>query len=251
MNKQLPIVNTFNPPLEIWSQRNMTQEEMKFFYQQNGYIQHTINDKLIAKIDTSYKAAEYIAEVGADNRMENFIDSALSTNKNYKIMKQMMPSETPKELFNYQKKYPLYNDYQLNKDINEINTILSDEQVLFHGGKWIDDMQIKLITTKPFSTTFSPLVALNEALHRGKAIDANGIDLFVVKVKNPQTPVFVYKNNGTLLEHEKEVLFATGAQLKLISQKLINQNFRVTKIFNGLQEQEKYVPLRILEVEIK
>lgn len=251
MNKQLPIVNTFNPPLEIWSQRNMTEEEMQIFYQENAYFRYTINDKLLAKIDTSYKAAEYIAQVGADNRVENFIDTALSTSINYKLMKQMMPYKTPNELFNYQKKYPFYDDYQLNNDIHAINAILSKQQVLFHGGKWINDMQTKLVTIKPFSTTFSPLVALNEALHKGKAFDANGIDLFVVKVNNPQTPVFVYKNKGTLFGHEKEVLFASGAKLKLISKKLINQNFRVTKIFNGIQEKEKHVPLRILEVEIQ
>ena len=236
MKKQLPLVDIFDPPLEIWSQRNMTREEMQNFYQQNGYFSDKINDKLLEKIDTPYKAAEYIARVGADNRVENFIDNALSKNKNYKMMKQMMPSKTPKELFNYQKKYPYYDDIQLNKDIYNINTVLSDGQCLFHGGKWINDIGNEFITRKPFSTTFSPLVALNEALHKGKAFDANGIDLFIVKAKNPTTPVFAYKNKGTLLGHEKEILFAKGAKLQLKSIKIINDKYRVIKIFDGLNE---------------
>ena len=251
MQKQLPLVDTFNPSLEIWSERDMTEEESIAFFKENGYIWMKIKDKLITILDTPYKAIKYIAEFGADNKVEIFINDTLSKNKNYKLMKQMMPSKTPKVLFDYQKKYPNYNNILLSQEINKINIILAEGQYLFHGGKWFNDSVKILITTKPFSTTFSPLVALNEALDNGKAYDANGIDLFVVKVKKPQTSVFVYKNNGTFLGHEKEVLFNSGATIKLKSIVIIKTNFKVIKVFDRLNIKEKYVPIRILEIDIQ
>jgi len=216
-----------------------------------SYIKTTTNDKLIATIDTYFKAAKYIAQFGADNRVEIFIDDFLARNKDYKTMKQMMPSKTTKALFDYQKNYPYYDNIQLNNDINLINTVLAEGQFLFHGGKWFDDTKTKMNTIKPFSTTFSPLVALNEILHKGKAYDANGIDLFVMKVKNPKTSVFVYKNKGTRLGHEKEVLFSSGAILELKSVQIIKTNFKVSKALKDSRIIEKDVVIRILEVDIQ
>ena len=98
-------------------------------------------------------------------------------------------------------------------------------------------------------TTLSPQIAVNEALHKGKAYDNNGIDLFVLKVKNPKTPVFVYNNEESDLGYEKEILFASGAKLTLKSKKIIGKE-RVYKVIES-EEVSKEVPVRLLEVEIE
>ena len=140
-------------------------------------------DKLIEKLDTPLKLAEFALKHIGDNRIDCFIDDILEKSEEYKIMKKVMPSKTPKALQNYQKFYSNYNKEEVDKEIRKINAFLADGQYIFHGGKWFNDEKDELVTTRPFSTTLSPQIAVNEALHKGKAYDNNGIDLFVLEVK--------------------------------------------------------------------
>jgi len=248
--KKLPFVDLCPNALEIWSERDMTNEELIKFVEKYGKCQLKTKDKLIEKLDTPLKLAEFSLKHIGDNRIDRFIDDVLEKSKEYKIMKKNMPSKTPKALQDYQESYPNYNKKEVDKEIRKINALLADGQYIFHGGKWFDDKKNELVTTKPFSTTLSPQIAVNEALHNGKAYDNNGIDLFVLKVKNPKTPVFVYKNKETNLGYEKEILFASKARLTLKSKKII-ENKEVYKFTNSLQELYKEVPVRLLEVEIE
>jgi len=208
-----------------------------------------IKNKLIEKFDTPLKLAEFALKNIGDNRIDFFIDDVLEKSEEYKMMKKNMPSKTPKDLQDYQKSYPNYNKKGVDEEIKKVNACLADGQYIFHGGKWFDDEKNELVTTRPFSTTLSPQIAVNETLHKGKAYNNNGIDLFVLKVKNPKTPVFVYKNKGTKLGHEKEILFASGAKLTLKSIKTIREE-EVYKFINSIKKSKK-VPIRLLEVEIE
>ena len=223
--KQLPLINICPEPLEIWSE----------------------------KLDTPLKLAEYALKNIGDNRIDSFIDEVLEKSNEYKEMKNSMPSKTPEILEEYQKRYSDFDNKKFSKidnEIKKINAYLSEGQYLFHGGKWFDNTKKELITTRPFSTTFSPHIAVSEALFKGKAYDNGVLDLFVIKVKNPKTPVFVYDNKDPDLGREKEVLFASGAKLTLKSIHVIGDN-KVYKSTNGFQTKSKKVPIRVLEVEIE
>ena len=250
----LPLVDIFSTPYEVWSRREATKDEMLKIFKEKGYFRSVVRDKLIEVIDTPLKAAKYIAKVGVDNELERFIDEMLDRSKAYKLMRQKMPSKTPKVLADYQKRYRKCDFREVDQAINSYGDLLAEGQYLFHGGLWPDHpdhMKIEFTTTRPLSTTFSPQVALLNAEFRGKAYDANRIDLFVLYVKNPKTKVFVFRRKGTMLGHEKEVLFASGATLVLKNRHLIRNDYTVTKVINGIHEVKKSeVPIYVLEVEI-
>jgi hypothetical protein len=245
----LPLVNVFSQPYEVWSKRNATQDEMIDFYNANGYFIPEVKDKLQEVIDSHFKAAEYIIKVGADNDLEYFIDEALDKSQNFKLMRNRMPKRTPKEIFNYQKKYHNCNFIKVNQAINKYGDILHEGQYLFHGGLWPKNSR-KFKTDRPLSISFCPEVALRNALLGGKAYDANEINLFVLKAINPSTKVFVMRVKGTNLGHEKEILFSSGALLTLRSKRLVKENYRVCKVINGVNTVEKNVPAYVLEVDI-
>ena len=240
----LPTVDTFATPLEIWSQRDATHAEMMAQLQATGRMpHHRVNDQLQRTITNALQAAQYMAQVGADNRVENHIDTALANSSAYSTWRRAMPSATPKSLATYQKMYPHCDFVAITNDINNIGAVLSPGQFLFHGGCW--PTANGLTTTQPLSTTFCPQVALREAEHGGKAYDAGRIDLFVLRVATPDTNVFAYKRNGTNLGHEKEVLFAAGANLTLTNSTLIRNDYRVCKVSRGINFDYKEVPIYV------
>ena len=246
----LPLINIFPYPYEVWSMRKATKNEMMKFYNENGYFTTEVKDKLTKVIDTPLEAAKHIIEVGADNGLENFIDKVLNTSQDFKVMRDSMPQRTPKEIFDYQKKYPHCNCVEVDQAINTHGDILAEGQYLFHGGLWPKASERQFITTRPFSTSFSPQVALRNAEWGGKAYDANEINLFVLKAVSPRTKVFVIRIRGTNMGHEKEILFSSGAQLTLQKKILVKKNYKVCKVINGVNTIEKEVPAYVLEVDI-
>lgn len=240
----LPLVNPFAVPYESWKTRMATQEEMIDACERTGQFIQFVNDELLAKIMTPFEAAKYIASVGADNGLGNHINLALDNDKNFACWRKTMPSKTPSELSYYQKKYPNYDFDRVNIEINMNGAILPEGQFLFHGGIWpnVEDV----VTDRPLSTTFCPQVALRNAEHKGKAYEENQIDLIVLRVQNPRSKAFVYRRKGTNLGHENEVLFATGAKLRLRSKTLIRSDYLVVK----WQHPDKHVPIYVLEVDI-
>lgn len=242
----LPIVNTFIPAYESWSTRNPTIEEHEASYKENGAMSPPIRDKLLATVDNHLSAAKYMAKQGADNQLEKHIDDTLANSSAYKLWRDEMPSKTPASISKFQQNYPSYKQADVDKEINEINQTLSEGQFLFHGGLWFDDNKDEIILEKPFSTSFCPQVALRNSEHLGKAYDDGKIDLFVLKVKKPQTNIFAFKLNGTSMGHEKEVLFASGAKLKFQKRNLIRQDYNVGKPNFA----NKKIPIYVIEVDI-
>ena len=240
----LPLVDPFIQPYEAWTTRTPSIEEMMEAQKRTGKVSLHMNDQLIARVTTGLEAANYIGSVGADNGLGNHINDALDNDSSYVVWRREMPSATPPGLKNYKSRYPAYDAVQVNSEINVHGAFLSPGQVLFHAGVWPGGLS--LVTDRPLSSSFCPQVALRNAEHRGKAYDANRIDLFVLRVAASATKAFAYKRKGLALGHENEVLFSAGASLSLISQTLIRHGHPVGKAHCA----EKRVPLYVLEIEL-
>lgn len=225
----LSIVDVFHQPYERWSKRQLTTEEAIENYRLTNVMALETNDKLLYTVSDAFTAAEYAVIYYGDNGFTNHIDDALSACSNYSTWKRGMPSSTPLALSNYQKNYPNFDSAAVDTEINNLNIKVGHGQHLFHGGLWTHGADKKIVTTRQLSTSLCPSIALNNALHLGKAHDAGRIDLMVIKVDSPTTNAFVFKNKGTNLGHEKEVLFSSGATLHEVNRKLISSNFVVGK----------------------
>lgn len=246
----LPLINTFSSSLNIYTTREPTLQESIEYMQKTGKaLMPRVNDKLIASISNAFEAAKYIGQYGPDNIVGNHITDHLATNNDFRIWRQSMPSKIPKALEDYQKRMSSCNLTNVKNEISQINRTLSEGQYLFHGGHW--NFGTSLSTTKPLSATFCPVVAMCEALHKGKAYDAGQLDIWVLRATNPKTNVYVYNPNARLLGHEKEVLFNSGALLTVINRTLVHHNMKVSKVDpNSYRILEKNVPVNIIEISI-
>lgn len=197
-------------------------------------------------ISSHLEAAIYISKTGADNGLENFIDSYLDQDQSYRTLRQAMPSKTPSVLFDFQQKYPNFSAADVDREINNIGHVLSEGQYLFHGGLWPNNAEKTVTLTSPFSTSFCPQVALRNAEWQGKAYDSGQIDLFVLRAEKPRANVFSFRRKGTNMGNEKEILFASGAKLTLHSRTLVRENYAVSKY----NHRSKNVPIFVTEVGV-
>ena len=179
--------------LKIYSTRERTPEECK----SPSDILIPVNDKLIKTIRTLEDAVKHVIENYGDQNLQNHISNALNSSKEFKALRAKVPSKTPKELSNYQKKYAS-NDNKIkdkaDKKIQEIGTLLPKEQELFHGGKLIDT---KITLSSPLSTTFDPVIANIEAIHKGKAYDEGELNINIIT-----KPKLLVKSQFLMLRRE-------------------------------------------------
>ena len=244
--KQLPSVDVFNPSFEKWLMREATMQEIENDPEFPKVMLRGVRDKLTHELCNHLDSAVYIADKRADNELEHFIDCSLKANSHFRIWRSAMPKIIPKEISNYQNKYPHYNQKQLETELSNINCILSSSQTLVHAGLWPES---RVFTTdRPLSTSFCPQVALRNAEHMGKAYDNGRINLIVLSVVQPKTSVYVFRQRGSNKGHEKEVLFNTGARLEKISEKYIKQ-VKAYK-YEGCNRLEKDIPIYVIEAEI-
>ncbi len=241
---KLPLVNVLSEPYEVWSERKPTKEEMF----SGGSPVFAVKDKLIKKVCNAKEAAVHVLTDGVGNGLENFIEDSLNNSSKYKDMKKAMPSKTPDGLAEYQKKYPQYDAEKVSKEINEIGMSLAEGQCLFHAGAWPEEFKEK-ITDRPLSTSLCPQVARQNALHKGKAYNAGRIDILILKAVEPKTNVFVFKDKGTNLGHEKEILFAAGAKVTFKKRTKVRDDYIVGAYISGNME-EKKIPVYVVEVEV-
>lgn len=242
----LPVVNAFHLAYECWSTREPTEQEDLENDKRKGSFQPFVNDEIQAIVNDHFSAAKYMALSQVDNCLENHINKHLDRDLNYKSWRLHMPSITPYSITRFKQNYPNYNQEAVDAEINKIGETLSEGQFLFHGGLWFSNTKDEVVLTRPFSTSFCPQVALRNAEWGGKAYDAGQIDLFVLRVKSPKTNVFAYKRKGTKMGNEKEVLFASGAKIKLQNRTLIRSNYPVRKY----RFPDKKVPIYVVEVDI-
>lgn len=244
----LPLVNIFEIPCELWETRSQTLKEMM----ESGDLHKVVNVRLEAKIENHLDAAMYILIKEADRRLECFIKDYLNSSPDYHNMRREMPSQTPLSLSNYQRKFQSNTFEQVSADIETYGRILSDGQYLFHGGLWpVTAQDGSFVTNRPFSSSFCPQIAIRNAEWGGKAYDAGELNLFVLRATNPKTKTFCFRLNGTDKGHEAEVLFAAGAKLTLRSKTFIKHGLAYKVCSQGTGNIiKKQIPFYLLEVDI-
>lgn len=243
----LPVVDVFNPPYKIWSQRELNEDELLAHYQEHKHFKLEVNDKLVKSVGSAISAATHMAEVIVDSALENFIDDVLRTSPVMSAVRRAMPLRTPKNLSRYQTHYPAYDATAVDAEIQEYGAILGCGQSLFHGGGWPDGVE-EFTTKAPLSTSFCPQIAMRNAEHKGKAYDLGRMDLIVLKVKSMRGKAYVYGVEGDL-KHEKEVVFGAGATLKLISRTYI-RDVKASKVVRGISFVHAMIPCYVIEAEI-
>jgi hypothetical protein len=241
------IVDIFSSPYEVWLRRDPTREELTAYMKEHGVFLPFVNVKLLKVVDSALVAAEHMAEVSVDNELGFFIENALENSTALVELRSKMPPGMLPGLSAYQSDYPTYDSQLVDQEISRFGTVLAEGQFLFHGGHWPIGQE-QFVTDRPLSTTFCPQVALRNAEWNAKAYDAGWIDLIVLRVTAPQSKAYLYPSHGEL-KHEKEIVFATGARLRLLSRKKIADK---TAYKGGTYNKTitKTVPVYVLEAEI-
>ncbi|NVH51866.1 hypothetical protein HU985_13270 [Photobacterium damselae subsp. damselae] len=217
----------------------------------SGDFYKRINVRLEAKLDNHFDAAKHMLLKLEDNQLESFIKSYLNSSSSYKAMRAEMPSQTPILLSQYQRIFKGVDLQKVSKLVDYYGKKLTNGQHLFHGGLWPASENHSFITSRVFSTSFCPQIALRNAEWCGKAYDAGEVNLFVLRVVNSKTKAFCFRQNGTNKGHELEILFSAGATLTLRSKTFI----REAKVYKSCRHDygrvlEKNVPFYVLEVDI-
>ena len=250
MVRKAEVVNVFATPYEDWSKRKTTLEEALDLVQNSGcHMSQAIqvNDKLNGVVSTHIEAAAHMLLHRVDNGLENHIDDALGVSAAYRNLRDLMPQVEPEALSSYQGKFSKHDWAIADEAIKAYGVELAEGQRIFHGGHWASD-STSFTTSRPFSTSFCPQVALRNAEWKGKAYDSGRVDLMVVCVTRPSTKAYAFSREG---DHgnEKEIVFASGAQLIRMRETHI-ADIPVSKVTSGFQILEKVVPAYVVEVEI-
>jgi len=203
-------------------------------------------------VTNEYDAAMYMAEHRVDNGIDNHIESILKGSPNYPEWCNAMQNYSltnAGELIQYKTCFPNFNLTKVVQELSHFNARPSAGQKLFHGGYW--DYNSNIVTLQePFSTTFSPQVALRELDHLGIGAQNPTIQIWILTVVNPKTNVYFYDiDNNDNLGHEYELLFAPGATLTLIKTHATNFTYTAYSGYwpNQIANEKK---VEILEVNI-
>ena len=99
----------------------------------------------------------------------------------------------PSSIRGYAVSYGSQNLNQTDADINRVGQLMTPGQVLFHGGVNLYDEGARFITTRPFSTTLAPSIAIMQVHYKSKAYNGGRMVLYVLSVAdNSNTKAFVY-----------------------------------------------------------
>ncbi|MFT8930769.1 MAG: hypothetical protein ABF976_06300 [Acetobacter syzygii] len=250
MGKEAGVVDVFSTPYEVWSKRDTTIEEALDLVNNKGLSvieALQVNDKLIEVVSTHAEAATRILCQRSDNGLEGHIDRALDASAEYLTLRKLMPQDEPEVLSAYQGKFSECDWPTADAAIKTYGVAIAEGQCLFHGGHWASDNS-SITTSRPFSTSFCPQVALRNAEWNGKAYDAGRVDLMVVCVKGTTNKAYAYSREGNH-GNEKEVVFASGTQLTRVNETFI-ADIPVSKALPNSSLVEKCVPAYVVEVEL-
>ena len=159
-----------------------------------------------------------------------------------------IPNTIPPALLTYQQNYTSANLAAVDKEINSLDFQLSPGQYLYHGGNLFPPGVTQITTTRPLSTSFSPVVAFLEAVNLSKAYNAGVINIYAIKVVNNSFKVF-YFPPVTPLAHEDEVLFASGVCLRVVNNHSIAPKHVGLWPVGNSSGNMKNVPVNVIEVE--
>lgn len=95
----LPLVNQFLKTHEVWQTRPPTQQETdaRMLNGQNPFAcLEDVRVKLLDRIDTPCKAANYLAQNQCRNEIDSYVTESLGDlNSGYKLARESMPNSTP------------------------------------------------------------------------------------------------------------------------------------------------------------
>lgn len=250
MQRKADLIDVFTEPYEVWTRRRNTQQEALDLVLNHGVHPSQaleMNDKRIAVVATAVEAGARILEARVDNGLERHIEASLDSSAEYQALRGLMPSDEPPALSVYQGSFKERDWAPADAAIKSNGVEMADGQFLFHGGLWPSDSNT-FTTTRPFSTSFCPQVALRNAEWRGKAYDSGRVDLMVVRVTGSETKAYAYSLEG---DHgnEKEIVFASGAILRRVRESQL-ADMPVSKVTSQLTTLEKVVPAYLVEVEL-
>ncbi len=243
-------IDIFATPYEVWTIRDATADEMQDRINNQGLSLSEafhVKDRLTTVVATPVDAARYMLQAQADNGLAFHIDNALRQSPAYRALQALMPAVVPVALDAYQGAFAEAEFDAADDAIEAHGVTLADGQFLFHGGLWPSDRST-FTTSRPLSTSFCPQVALRNAEWRGKAYDAGRVDLMVLRVTQPRTKAYAFGRDGER-GHEKEVVFASGAQLTQVRETYIG-SLNVPQVTTNLRQVTRGVPAYLLEVEI-
>lgn len=250
MKRKPGVVNVLATPYQEWSKRRTTEEEKSELLKQGLHPMEVleVDDKLVLTVASHREAAVHMLNRAVDNGLENHIDTALATSTKFRALRDSMPLDEPEALSAYQSEYPNHDEARADEAIKTHGVEMTEGQILFHGGLWASENPA-IITSRPFSTSFCPQVALRNAEFRGKAYDDDRVDLMVVRVTQPKTKAYVFGRESDH-GHEKEVVFASGAQVTRVTETYV-ADVTVGKVVPGTTRVEtKKVPGYLVEIEI-
>lgn len=245
------LIKPFSTPLEVWSQREATDEEFKQQLAQGGTPAKAqfYKDKLLTTITSEEEAAEAFLryeQSKTNHRIKAHVIQQLKTSSAFKQWRHTLPGQTPKQLMQY-KTSPSSCDMSLvDTEIKQNGLVLPRGQKLFRSAFWTGSKAIN----QPMSTTFCPQVAISNLHFNAKAFDAGAVHLWVLTVNSDNVPAFPYSITQGKLAHEYEVLLASGAPLSETGRKTIVQDYRVTKAGTHGEIIERLVPASVIYVDV-
>ena len=240
------VVNPFDPPYEIWSERPMTPQEMLDYAKEFGHFASTIKNQLLGRISNPVEAAKHMVEEAVDEKLNSHLQDGIDSSSSYDSWRRAMPRQTPPAIAKYQKHFPDYDSSAVDDAIFQIDFRLPLGQALFHGGIWPNSSSNSLVTDRPLSTTLLPSVALRNAEHKGKAYHAGEIQLMVLTIRDLSIRSFVFRKSGTLLGHEHEVLLPSGIKLTIRNRICVREDY--PSGLDGIRT--KPIPGVVLEVDV-
>lgn len=250
----LNIISPFGTAFNIYKERELTKEEEQKAINDGSFELFMTKKIGIDKIIKSpMDAAEFVGADQHENRLNNYVDNFLTKNTEYARWLSFMPQPTPSEMIKYQQSYLQCNPLVVNDIVIESGIYLPINQTLFRGGMWPKDDNgnnlLEYTTEKILSTSFCPLVALNNADWMGKSWDNERLDLIVITNKSTNTKSFVFDKDAES-GHELEVLLAAGAQLKFIEERIVTNTREVYKSNNVYECIPKTIPVFIISAII-
>ncbi|KXV09429.1 hypothetical protein [Acetobacter malorum] len=245
------IVDVFSQPYERWSCREATDVEFSSCMSSGLHFAEAmyVQDTLEANVTNPFQAASSMLRTGVDNGLENHINWALAQSAEYAALRRRMPQPDPDALVAYQNKFTKEDMAAADIAIKQCGVTLADGQMLFHGGFWGHPVDTVITTSRPFSTSFCPQVALRNAEWNAKAYNAGEINLMVVRVCQPQSKAYILSLDGEK-GNEKEVVFASGAKIRLVRKTFICNSKVYGNWSSSGGSPSKEVPAFVLDVNI-
>lgn len=244
MAKKIDKIDIFNGgnTIEVTNTRRSTPEEMEEKRKKSTGISAAdfIEKETVAIITNNEELTNAILK--ERKMLSNEINDALDKNEVYSKAKA---TKTPKLLLKYQKTNDKNDMEQIDKDVKEHGVILSEGQVLYHGGLSNVKVGDTIDCNQTLSTSLNIHAAVSNALHKGKAFIEGEVNLNYITVEDDNVNAFIF-GSKTKMAHEKEVLLEKDIQI-IVKEKTKIREMEVT---NG-EGNSKTVPVNLTKISIK